>query len=280
MERIIINDIEFSSFLTQKIGEFPNDYFYTVVDANSFIIMRPLLENIETIEAYSEDGLLIYKTDEYGTYSSIDFQNKDMWSQYLIDGVSVDTFAIRFKRRDLETAIRRIEDKLNDTINEDEMSLDEFKEYWKNKIGKSCTEMIYAGTDIETEYGVEHFTFNDEDQKNLTISFMAAFLSRLPQYYHPSTKPTTSCKPYSYIDIINIHMTLNMNLLYHTTYTNQLYRMIDELDNKEDIRKIVYGSRVDREGSRIISEATDNCQSTIETLSRILGDTNGNSNED
>ena len=47
------------------------------------------------------------------------------------------------------------------------MSIDEFRKYHKEEIGKLCTAAIENGVDVETSKGLEHFSYTIEDQSNL-----------------------------------------------------------------------------------------------------------------
>ena len=52
-----------------------------------------------------------------------------------------------------------IEDAMKDTVpDETAMTLEEYRAYKIKQFGAECSKNIYAGVDVETSYGTEHFS--------------------------------------------------------------------------------------------------------------------------
>ena len=123
------------------------------------------------------------------------------------------------------------------------MTLEEFKAYQKNVIGKQCREAIYNGTDVETSLGTKHFSYTLEDQSNIkdlfTVVYVCDFQISLP--YHADNE---DCTLYTGIDIIKIYAYLSSHKLYHTTYCNILNSLINKATDIKTVREITYGMDV------------------------------------
>ena len=71
-------------------------------------------------------------------------------------------------------------------VNTNNMTLDEFKTYYKGVIGKACTAAIEGGSDVETSFGTQHFSYTIEDQSNIKDLIITGIISdySLPLPYH------------------------------------------------------------------------------------------------
>ena len=71
-------------------------------------------------------------------------------------------------------------------VNTNNMTLDEFKSYYKEQIGKECTAAIENGVDVETTLGKKHFSYTIEDQSNVKDLIITAIFTdfTLPLPYH------------------------------------------------------------------------------------------------
>lgn len=110
-------------------------------------------------------------------------------------------------------------------VNTNNMTLDEFKTYYKGVIGKACTAAIEGGVDVETSFGTQHFSYTIEDQSNIKDLIITGIISdyTLPLPYHADGH---LCDTYQPEDILKIYMALSSNKTYHTTYCNILNAMI------------------------------------------------------
>ena len=128
-------------------------------------------------------------------------------------------------------------------VNPNNMTLDEFKDYYKTQIGKECTAAIENGVDVQTTLGKKHFSYTIEDQRNVKDLIIAAIFTdfTLPLPYHADGEPCTLYQPN---DIRNIYMLLCSNKTYHTTYCNVLNAMINEAKDLVSVKAITYGMEI------------------------------------
>lgn len=128
-------------------------------------------------------------------------------------------------------------------VNTNNMTLDEFKTYYKGVIGKACTAAIEGGVDVETSFGKQHFSYTIEDQSNIKDLIITGIISdyALPLPYHADGH---LCDTYQPEDILKIYMALSSNKTYHTTYCNILNAMIAEAKDMDSVKTITYGMEI------------------------------------
>lgn len=128
-------------------------------------------------------------------------------------------------------------------VNTNNMTLDEFKTYYKGVIGKACTAAIEGGSDVETSFGTQHFSYTIEDQSNIKDLIITGIISdySLPLPYHADGH---LCDTYQPEDILKIYMALSSNKTYHTTYCNILNAMIAEAKDMDSVKAITYGMEI------------------------------------
>lgn len=106
------------------------------------------------------------------------------------------------------------------------------------EMNTQCQNVIYAGIDVETSYGLEHFSLGVHDQQNLsTIKTLLA--NGLEQYpYHADGK---SCVIYPAEDLNKLTELAMKHITYHTTYCNMIRTWIARENDCEIIKNITYG---------------------------------------
>lgn len=155
-------------------------------------------------------------------------------------------------------------------VNTNSMSLEEFRDYYKEQIGKQCTAAIESGLAIETSLGKQHFSYTIEDQSNMKDLVMTAELTdfTLPLPYHANGE---LCALYQPTDILKIYMSLSANKTYHTTYCNVLNAMIKDAKDIESIKKITYGMEItDEKYTDIIKTVTDSKDALLAAVEKKL----------
>lgn len=142
-------------------------------------------------------------------------------------------------------------------INTNNMTLDEFKSYYKGVIGKACTNAIENGVDVETVLGKKHFSYTIEDQSNVKDLIITAIFTdfTMPLPYHADGE---LCTPYEPSDIQKIYMSLCSNKTYHTTYCNVLNAMITEAKDMASVKTITYGMEItDKKYTEVMSKINE-----------------------
>lgn len=227
MEKIKINDTY--SYDLRNISV--EDASCTVeLVTNDCVKVMDEFKQVDKIDVYNEEGLLRQSMVDYSTYTVVSYFPES------------GTVRVTLKKTSLTDKIAELEKKINGTVNETGMTLEQFREYKIQQLGNVCRDTIYNGLDVETSKGTEHFTFNDEDQKDIKTLFDAALMTKMDVPYH-QTKG--ACRIYSWQDAVKIYITLQGMLLYNTTYCNALNMIIrEDLSTKEEISKVVYGQEI------------------------------------
>lgn len=112
------------------------------------------------------------------------------------------------------------------------------------EIANSRDSIISAGIDVETTYGLEHFTLNEKD-KTLLLGINAMIQAGAESYpYHSinlQARDTNPCTVYSKEDIGKIAQVAFGFITYHETYANMLLQWLDRETDPDVVRTITYG---------------------------------------
>ena len=106
------------------------------------------------------------------------------------------------------------------------------------EINEACHAAIIAGIDVETSYGLEHFSLTKDDQGNIQQWFAIAKTTDVNLPYHADDG---DCKPYTNTDIIKLGSMATAHITHHTTYCNQLKKYVKSLTSVKDVYDVEYG---------------------------------------
>lgn len=102
------------------------------------------------------------------------------------------------------------------------------------EIRANCNSAILTGID----YNGKHFSYDNDDQKNISNAVQLAMATGLGVPYHADGE---NCEVFSKEDIIAIYVAEETNLTLNTTYHNQLKFYVQSLGTKEEVDSIKYG---------------------------------------
>jgi hypothetical protein len=112
------------------------------------------------------------------------------------------------------------------------------------EIASACEQTIYAGVDVSTSSGVEHFSLTEKDQLNLFGKKMQLLAGEEKLEYHEDGHP---CKYFSAEDMQNIVNKAMFYVSYYTTYCNALNMWIKSVTKPGDLDRIQWGAKVPEE---------------------------------
>ena len=112
------------------------------------------------------------------------------------------------------------------------------------EIASACEQTIYAGVDVSTSSGVEHFSLTEKDQLNLFGKKMQLLAGEEKLEYHEDGHP---CKYFSAEDMQNIVNKAMFYVSYYTTYCNALNMWIKSVTKPGDLDQIQWGTKVPEE---------------------------------
>ena len=122
----------------------------------------------------------------------------------------------------------------------DPISLDDKRAAKHAEISAASEAAIYAGMDVETTQGVEHFSLTEKDQINLTTAKNAVDKGAAAYPYHADD---VRCRIFTADEINAIAQASVAHIIYHTTYCNHLFDWIRRADAAE-LAGITYGAEL------------------------------------
>lgn len=260
-----------------KDKEFKLLYSDPTINAKTYTIVIPceladinetvsMFEEIDKIEIYEHDNVTLNRTlTTYNTHTGNFSYLKD--SYFDEEENPIPAVKLVLKETDYESLVKKLNNQLNPSVDYSAMTEDDFRELCIEKFNKECSKVIFAGVDVETEYGTEHFAATDDDQRNIKDIFDIAIMSGKGFAYHADK---TQCKVYSYEDIIKIYMAIKTLVLYQTTYCNALNSYARKLYDKSAMAALVYGQDIpDEELNAEMEESLVFGQKIIEALASV-----------
>lgn len=109
------------------------------------------------------------------------------------------------------------------------------------ELSDTCTQIIYAGCDVQvSDNTVQHFTLDEQDQLNLSGIGLKIAMGATTVAWHEDDE-TSPCMFYSAEEATKIIGTLTVFKEYHITYFRDLRIYVNSLSDIEEIKTIQYG---------------------------------------
>ncbi len=108
------------------------------------------------------------------------------------------------------------------------------------EVSNQCQNSIYAGIDVETTQGTEHFSLEETDQINLQAATAAIQAGAGGYPYHADGK---LCRIFTAEEIKRIGNEAISHKMYHTTYCNHMFEWIRRAEG-EELQNIQYGAEL------------------------------------
>lgn len=222
-----------------KYCEISYEPFYVTIMSEDEKAIVDLFNSAKSIIVMDQYGLAIKSITNYCGVESSTIK----YNFYLDEENNMKpVITVRLKTVDLNEKIKSIEAAMGeDTVDESSMSLEEYRAYKIKQYGVECQDKIYAGTDVETSYGTEHFSATGDDQANIKTLSDVAMATKVSLPYHADG---SQCKVYTYQDIIKIYCEIQKLILAETSYCNALNTYVRVLNTKEQIAAVKYGQEI------------------------------------
>lgn len=168
LDKILINETH--SFDCYEITK-TNDLFEVVLATGDCTSVIEALKSIEYIDIVSADGFLSNRFADYTSYSSITL-NVDKYKDD--SGNFVPCLRVVFKKTDLEEKVAQLDKKINAVVNEEGMTLEEYKEYKIGKTKKDLNMFLAANPLVSKAHaGVEGvYSITKEKQDLMTSNYL------------------------------------------------------------------------------------------------------------
>lgn len=124
------------------------------------------------------------------------------------------------------------------------LTLEDARKAKLKEVSEACENTIYAGIDVSTSSGIEHFSLTEKDQLNLFGKKMQLIAGEEKMEYHEDGEP---CKYFSAEDMQKIIDKAMFWVSYNTTYCNALNMMIKAATSAEEVEKMSWGMEVPEE---------------------------------
>ena len=143
----------------------------------------------------------------------------------------------------------------------DPVSLEDKRAAKHAEISAASEAAIYAGMDVETTQGTEHFSLTEKDQINLTTAKNAVDKGAAAYPYHADD---TRCRIFTGDEINAISQASIAHIIYHTTYCNHLFEWIRRADATE-LSGITYGAELPEDLAAHMQEILTQAGAVAET---------------
>ena len=143
----------------------------------------------------------------------------------------------------------------------DPVSLEDKRAAKHAEVSAASEAAIYAGMDVETTQGTEHFSLTEKDQINLTTAKNAVDKGAAAYPYHADN---ARCRIFTADEINAISQASIAHIIYHTTYCNHLFEWIRRADAAE-LAGITYGAELPEDLAAHMQEILTQAGAVAET---------------
>lgn len=130
---------------------------------------------------------------------------------------------------------------------------------------------IQMGIDVETEYGVEHFSLEERDKTMLLAIYamVQGGMSQFPYHSLGANDTTNMCVVYSDTDIGKIAVAAFSYITFHESYANMLSQWLERVEDLDEARTIQYGADLPEDLQQYL-EMVMFCASNAETVEEMM----------
>lgn len=241
-----------------------------IIQSDDLGLLREAFNTITNIQIYVADNPVAEYTI-FDTFSSMSYINKIYVPH---ENIFADAIQVSLTKANIAEQVKRIQEQLDNAIDIDAMSTEEYKEYLLETISKQCQQEIYDGDYIEISSGNKKFTYKAEDQTNIQSAVNILMIDPELEYvpYHASKD---NCYLMPSADMLKIFMTLQLRLTYLTTRCNQFNMWIRSINTKEELMQITWESELPESFQENLVNIYNYAIYIMQRISeKILGSTN------
>lgn len=122
-----------------------------------------------------------------------------------------------------------------------EPTIEELRSQAINSLNNSVEQTIYAGVDVKTSYGDEHFSLTANDQANIGNIFNAVVMGVEEFPYHADGK---ECVIYPKVDIVSLYVSMQTLITKLTTHCNLLRQFTNSCEDKDTVKAITLATEL------------------------------------
>lgn len=122
-----------------------------------------------------------------------------------------------------------------------EPTIEEVREEVVKSLNSATEQTIYAGVDVKTSYGDEHFSLTANDQANIGNIFNAVVMGVEEFPYHADGK---ECVVYPKADIVSLYVAMQTLITKLTTHCNLLRQFANSCEDKDAVKAITLATEL------------------------------------
>lgn len=214
--------------------------FEAILNTNNSMQVAQDTETVESIDIYNPDGLLLKRLTDYDTSCNITL----MRGAFVENSNAIDTIRVAFKKASLDKKVAELDKKVNGVVDEEKMSLDEYKEYKIAKTKTQLNEFLEANPITSTAHGgVEGvYSITKEKQDLMTSNYLTYTIKKkvTPESAVLTWNETgKECEIWEEAEFIQLVMEIESRVKPLVSYQQSIESKINESCNKSDIAAIV-----------------------------------------
>lgn len=240
------------------------------IQSDDLNLLRGAFTTITNIEIYVADNPVAEYTI-FDTFSTMSYLGRVYVPH---ENIFTDAIQVSLTKTNIAEQVKRIQEQLENVIDIDAMTTEEYRAYLLETISKQCQQEIYDGDYIEISSGNKKFTYKAEDQANIQSAVNILMIDPELEYvpYHASKD---NCYLMPSADMLKIFMTLQLRLTYLTTRCNQLNMWIRSLNTKEELMQVTWESELPESFQENLATIYNYAIYIMQRISeKILGSTN------
>lgn len=217
---------------------------FTIKDIEDFSELLNIFKN-STVDAYLyHDSECTMLEGQYKSYTilnlNIEYNVKTLCLSLKSSDIATELISLKESLNTTQSQVKSINEQINPApIDPTHLSLAEAKNYQLEIVNRECTETIYAGINIETSKGTEHFSLTEPDQLNITALQAKCMSGAKSVPYHSSGQ---ICREFTADEMMYIANKAMEYVVYCTTLCNHIRAWINRTETVEDVISIHFTS--------------------------------------
>lgn len=122
-----------------------------------------------------------------------------------------------------------------------EPTIEEVRAEVVKSLNDATEQTIYAGVDVKTSYGDEHFSLTANDQANIGNIFNAVVMGVEEFPYHADGK---ECVIYQKADIVSLYVAMQTLITKLTTHCNLLRQFANSCEDKDAVKAVTLATEL------------------------------------
>ena len=255
-----VNNTNEAEIAEWEANSFSNEMYLDIISEN-LTYVKDMFSNIELLQIINNETIVAEFT-AFNSYENITFLG-DKYINRL--NAFRPILRVTLTKVNLVEQVQRLDKKVNNYVDIDAMTIEEYRAYILKRISDDCQADIYAGAHVLLDDGTNpNFSYTAQDQQDLKALCDTAL--QIPQFNYSWHADGELCKLFTSSEIVRIYATLQMKLLYATTYCNALNQLVRSAQGKSEIGNYYYGYELSSEAQQGVNNIVNAMRSVFEAM--------------